>query len=91
MINSKIKKELKDYLKKLIEQEKNQVKVISTYPLSNDELSIIAKKFLKKPTEIENVVDPSILGGIVIQQGSRVIDLSIKSQLENIEKNYGNY
>jgi ATP synthase F1 delta subunit len=86
MIDSRKKKELRNYLKKLIEQEKNQIKIISVYPLSAEEISAIAKKFSKPPTEIENVVDPSILGGIIIQKGSKIIDLSIKNRLQNIEK-----
>jgi ATP synthase F1 delta subunit len=91
MIDSRTKKELRNYLKKLMAQEKNRIKIISVYPLSKEEMTAVAKKFLKSPTEIENIVDPSIVGGIIIQQGSNVLDLSIKNQLQNIEKNYGNY
>jgi len=91
MIDSRTKKELRNYLKKIMAQEKNRIKIISVYPLSKEEMTAVAKKFLKSPTEIENIVDPSIVGGIIIQQGSNVLDLSIKNQLQNIEKNYGNY
>jgi len=91
MIDSRTKKELRNYLKKLMAQEKNRIKIISVYPLSKEEMMAVAKKFLKSPTEIENIVDPSIVGGIIIQQGSNVLDISIKNQLQNIEKNYGNY
>ena len=91
MIDSRTKKELRNYLKKIMAQEKNRIKIISVYPLSKEEMTAVAKKFLKSPTEIENIVDPSIVGGIIIQQGSNVLDLSIKNQLQNIEKKYGNY
>jgi ATP synthase F1 delta subunit len=90
MIDSRTKKELRNYLKKLMEKDKSRIKVISVYPLSKEEISALVKEFSKSSTEIENVVDPSILGGIIIQQGSKVIDLSIKNRLRNIEKSYGN-
>jgi len=91
MINSRIKKDLRNYLKNLIEKEKNLIKIVSVYPLSKQEISDLANFFSISSAEIENIIDPSIIGGIVINQGSKIIDLSIKNRLQNIKKKYDNY
>jgi len=91
MIDIQIKKNLKNYLKSLIEKEKNRIKIISVYSLSKEEIEKLTKFFSKSSAEIENIIDPSIIGGMIIQQGSKIIDLSIKNRLKNIEKKYGNY
>ncbi|QQE74218.1 F0F1 ATP synthase subunit delta [Brevibacillus composti] len=60
--------------------------VTSALPLSEEEQTELAEKFsqrINKKLRLTNVVDPSILGGIVVRIGDRLYDGSIKTKLEN--------
>jgi F-type H+-transporting ATPase subunit delta len=61
--------------------------VTSAYPLNDDQLAAL-KANLKarggKDVAIDAKVDRSILGGIVVRLGSRMIDASIKTKLNNL-------
>ena len=61
--------------------------VTSAFPLNDDQVAAL-KANLKarggKDVTIEAKVDPSILGGIVVRLGSRMIDASIKTKLNNL-------
>ena len=43
------------------------------------------KKSLGKSVEIETAIDPDLLGGFVVQIGSRLFDSSLKTKLEGIK------
>lgn len=60
--------------------------VTSAKPLSEEEQVQLAEKFgklLNKKLRLHTVVDPSILGGVVVRIGDRLYDGSIKSKLEH--------
>ncbi|CAJ1000932.1 MULTISPECIES: F0F1 ATP synthase subunit delta [Bacillales] len=60
--------------------------VTSAKPLSDEEQAELAEKLgqkLNKKLRVQTVVDPSILGGIVIKIGDRLYDGSIKTKLEH--------
>jgi F-type H+-transporting ATPase subunit delta len=61
--------------------------VISARPLSEEHLAELQKSLkasLGKDPAIEATVDPSILGGLIVKIGSRMIDTSIKTKLNSI-------
>ena len=65
------------------------VDVISALPLSDEEEQKIKQelqKIIGGECNINFQVDPSILGGLVIKAGDRVIDGSIASQLKSMQK-----
>ena len=87
------------FLKKIIESFLNLIstnkgelkaKLLSSKKLNEDELEKIknelAKDF-KSPIKIDYKHDPDLIGGLVIQVGSIMIDTSIKSKLMQLEKN----
>jgi F-type H+-transporting ATPase subunit delta len=65
--------------------------VTSSYPLSKTELShlqkAIAQKFHKHNITINNVVDPTIIGGIKIKSNSHSIDETLKNKLMLMREN----
>lgn len=77
---------------KLYKSDKNilEVKLYSVTELDSDQLNqvktLLQKKYPQKTIEINSIIDPKILGGIVIQIDSKVIDASLKNQLLSIEK-----
>jgi F-type H+-transporting ATPase subunit delta len=59
--------------------------VTSAKPLTEEEQAHLAEKFgsmLNKKLRIQTVVDPSILGGIIVKIGDRLYDGSVKTKLE---------
>ncbi|ATF16003.1 F0F1 ATP synthase subunit delta [Brevibacillus sp. HB1.2] len=59
--------------------------VTSAKPLSTEEQNELAEKFgqtLNKKLRMTAVVDPAILGGIIIKIGDRLYDGSLKTKLE---------
>jgi F-type H+-transporting ATPase subunit delta len=61
--------------------------VTSAYPLNDDQLAALKANLKARggnDVAIDARVDPSILGGIVVRLGSRMIDASIKTKLNNL-------
>lgn len=60
--------------------------VTTAKPLSSEEQAQLADQFgklLNKTLRIQTVVDPSIMGGVVVKIGDRLYDGSIKRKLEH--------
>ena len=81
--------EMADLFSELYEQHHQRLQVIvNSYSKLND-LQIeklkqsLGKRFDKK-IEIQNTIDESLLGGVVIHAGDVVIDMSVTSQLKHM-------
>lgn len=66
--------------------------VVSTpLPLSDEQKKTVEEKLLKttgfKEIEIEYLVDESLIGGMIIRIGDRVVDSSVRSRLYDLKKN----
>jgi len=60
---------------------------VTAVPLDSkvaDDLKARLSKSLNKQVELENQIDPSILGGIVLNIDGKVLDGSVKQQLERL-------
>ncbi len=63
--------------------------VVSALPLTTDEQAIIKKDILSKmgtQSEVDFRIDPSILGGLVIHVGDKVLDGSVAGQFEALRQ-----
>ena len=61
-------------------------KVTSAHPLSAEQLNTLAanlKTRVGRDVQIQATVDPAILGGLVVQLGSQLIDGSIRTRLNS--------
>lgn len=64
--------------------------VTSALPLTNEEKDTVKKDILAKAGSVATVtfrVDPSIMGGLVIRVGGKVLDASVSGQLESLRQN----
>lgn len=63
--------------------------VITAVPLSAQQKAKLEEKILAKfglkSAELKEMVDPSIIGGVIVEANHQVIDGSLKTQLENIK------
>ncbi len=76
----------------LISKNKGELKakLISSKKLSKDEQKKIKdelSKEFKSTLNIDYKYDPNLIGGLIIQVGSIMIDTSIKTKLQKLEKN----
>ena len=67
-------------------EKKKKAKAVVMTPIEirkeqEDSLKSSLKKMMDRDVEIEYVMDPSLLGGILVKVGSTMYDTSIKSQL----------
>ncbi|MGD6966576.1 F0F1 ATP synthase subunit delta [Rossellomorea vietnamensis] len=67
-----------------------EAKVYSVRPLDEAEKAALSASFAKKvgksSLRIENITDPSILGGLKLRIGNRIFDGSLKGKLERLER-----
>ncbi len=86
-IKARLKEEVKKYLIDKIRKEQENITIISSQQLMQEELDSLVNQYsFLKGKEITNTVDKDILAGVIIMQGSRVLDLSLKSMLKNLEQ-----
>ena len=67
----------------------NSAEVTSALPLNKDEQDAVRKNVLAKmgtQTKVDFIVDPQILGGLIVRVGDKVIDGSVAGQLEGLRK-----
>ncbi|HSP22878.1 MAG TPA: F0F1 ATP synthase subunit delta [Planococcus sp. (in: firmicutes)] len=65
-------------------------KVYSVSPLTEEQRasisSVFAKKIGKEALRIENIIDPSLIGGLRLQIGNRIFDSSVSAKLERLQR-----
>lgn len=69
------------------------VSVATAYPLAPDEeqdIAAIVEKLVKRQARLTVHQDASLIGGVVIRAGDRVIDGSVRGQLQRLEKTLWN-
>jgi F-type H+-transporting ATPase subunit delta len=92
-----IQKNRQDYILEILSTFLDEVKeykgivtatVISAVPLTKQQVNQITQKLitnLKKQIQIETQVDPSIIGGLKIRVGDRILDASIEGKLHSLK------
>ncbi|MEI6532623.1 MAG: F0F1 ATP synthase subunit delta [Candidatus Roizmanbacteria bacterium] len=86
-LNTQLKKELKELAIARLKGEKHVIHVISPYVLTPSELVHLENTYqFMAGHEIVQEVRSEMLAGIIIQVGSQVIDLSLDTQLHQLEK-----
>lgn len=82
-----LKEELAEYLKQKIADVRKRVIIVAPYHLDESELNAIQEKFtLLQKAQIVQEEDKSLVGGFIIKFGSKMIDLSIKSELLKLQQ-----
>lgn len=92
-----IKKSRTEYLTRVLEQfiymaqeaaGVLKAQVTSAMPLTNQQLAQIKSNIEKntgKTIEMDTTVDPSIIGGLIVRVGDKVVDGSIKGQMDALK------
>ena len=81
-----------DYFVELVKEEKKigKADVKTAIPLSNEQKTAIEEKLLAttkyESFEMNYEVDESLIGGMIVRIGDRVIDSSIQTKLNNLSR-----
>ncbi|MGX2042165.1 F0F1 ATP synthase subunit delta [Methylocaldum sp. MU1018] len=70
-----------------------EVDVSTAFPLKNVEearLASVLERILQKKARLRVNVEPSLIGGVYVKAGDRVIDASIRGQVERLAKTLRN-
>lgn len=76
---------VKDFFAKVPAEAKSlsgSLEVVSAMPLTDDELANV--KSQTGASDVTNIVDPNILGGLIIRSADRVVDGSVRSGLSEL-------
>ncbi|WP_262174342.1 F0F1 ATP synthase subunit delta [Saccharococcus sp. Marseille-Q5394] len=67
-----------------------EAKVYSTRPLTEQETNALSATFAKKigkhSLRIENIIDPSLIGGVRLQIGNQIYDSSLSAKLDKLQR-----
>lgn len=86
-IDPVLKDELKKYLEQKMSQKETVVTLVAPYHLQDDEIEAIRRKIpMLRNAKIVQEQDKNLLGGFLIKFGSKMIDLSIKSELQKLQQ-----
>jgi F-type H+-transporting ATPase subunit delta len=74
----------------LLAQERGEISadVTSAHPLTPEQMQVLAdtlRTSTGKKVRIDTRVDPSLLGGLIVKVGSRMIDSSLRTKLNNLK------
>ncbi|MGV6846802.1 MAG: F0F1 ATP synthase subunit delta [Marinibacterium sp.] len=82
--------QLLDALRAMIAEERNEVtaEVTSALPLTKAQTTRLAaelKKSAGRDVNIQTIVDESLVGGLIVTLGSKMVDTSIRSKLASLQ------
>ncbi len=67
--------------------------VTSAIPLTDslkEKILTIVKKIINKKVTIENIIDPSIIGGFILRVGDQQFDASISGEMNELRREFDN-
>jgi len=87
---SNVIRDVYDDYKVMVDNHKGLVvaRVESVIPLEANEIEVLEAKLNNvtgKTVTIENVINPEIMGGLVVKVGDKVVDGSVKRKLDNMK------
>lgn len=84
-LSKELKAEIKSFLKEKLKNREQRGQIIAPYQLGAREVKKIQSKIsILQGIPVDVVVDESIMAGFVVRVGSRMIDYSLKSRIDNI-------
>ncbi len=84
-IKPEIREDLKRFLKEKLQRKQREITIVAPYKLSREDLAEIFEQYPQLESKVVNSeVDPAILAGIIIKQGTKVLDLSLAERIKNL-------
>lgn len=84
-MNPHLKDEVKKFLLQKLREESEVVTVVSAHPLTAGQEKEIKSLIPDSKKHMNTEVDTSLIAGIIVRKGSRILDLSVKGRLQSLE------
>jgi F-type H+-transporting ATPase subunit delta len=83
--------QIAETLRELVDQDRGlaRVKVTTAVPLGSNERDLLATRLAArtgKRVELEEAVDPGLIGGVLAQVGDEIIDGTMRARLERLRR-----
>jgi F0F1-type ATP synthase delta subunit len=86
-IDPNLKEDLKQYISQRLSEKKQIVTVLSAAPLGEKEIALLKNHFpFLKDAHLNYETDPAVMAGVIIKFGSKMIDLSLSSELQKLHQ-----
>lgn len=87
-IKPRLKEDLKKFLLLKLKEEAKIVTLITSHKLTTEQVNEIKSLFPRiKEKQLKFQIDENLMAGFIIKEGSKITDLSLKSNLNKIKKN----
>ncbi|MBI1863148.1 F0F1 ATP synthase subunit delta [Candidatus Microgenomates bacterium] len=80
-----LKDEVKKFLIRKMREESEIVTVVTAQPLTASQETAIRALIPESKKELNQEVDTSLIAGMIVKKGSKILDLSIKGRLQNLQ------
>ncbi|MDQ6985734.1 MAG: F0F1 ATP synthase subunit delta [Candidatus Dojkabacteria bacterium] len=67
------------------DQKKNIITLVAAHKISSESVKIVKEKF-GEDYEIKEIIDASLLGGIIVKSDKKIFDGSVKTKLQNLHE-----
>lgn len=86
-IDPSLKKDLKEYIASRLADTKKDVTVLSASEMNEKLKKLLKERFpMLEHARIHYEIDTTLIAGVVIQFGSKIIDLSVRNELQNLQQ-----
>ena len=80
-----LKDEVKKFLIRKMREEGEVVTVISAHPLTDSQEKALKELIPEGQKDMRTEVDTSLIAGFLVKRGSRILDLSVRGRLQQLE------
>lgn len=94
-VKRRIQELRKEDIKSLVEEIQKTlavVTIISPYKLGQETIDLLMENLpfiFTRSARVENIINESLIAGVIVKYQSRVIDLSLKKRLEDLKRDLG--
>lgn len=86
-LKPEIKEDIKRFIRERLEEKQKEITITSPYSLSQEDIKEIIGYYPElESKKIRAIVDEKLIAGLIITQGTKVLDLSLKEKIKNLRK-----
>ncbi len=84
-IKPEVKQDIKKFIKERLRSKQQEITIVSPYNLTKEEIQDIIQRYPQlAKKKIVQQVDQQILAGVIIKQGTKILDLSLAKKIKTL-------
>lgn len=86
-LKPEIKKDIKKFIRQRLEEKQKEITITAAYSLSQEDIREIISYYPElESKKVRTIVDEKLIAGLIITQGTKVLDLSLSEKIKNLRK-----